>query len=108
MYLKGFRMTFNAIASKLQEELIEIIESQKEINQYELIVYKYVFISELKIPVHEELGVTITEDSFILYVIPDNLKLSLLKDLDDAFDRFTVTFLPNSYNILKLKFKLSD
>ena len=100
-------MTFKAIASKLQEELIGVIESQ-EINDYELIVFKYVFISELKIPVHEELGVKITEDSFILYIIPDDLEFSMLRKLDDAFDRFSISFLPNSYNILKLKFKLSD
>jgi len=106
-YLKGFNMTFKAIASKLQEELIGVIESQ-EINDYELIVFKYVFISELKIPVHEELGVKITEDSFILYIIPDDLEFSMLRKLDDAFDRFSISFLPNSYNILKLKFKLSD
>ena len=101
-------MNFPEIASKLQDELIDIIESGKEVNEYELIVYKYLFISELKIPVHEELGVEITEDSFILYVIPDDLKLSRLSRLDDAFDRFTVTFLPNAYNILKLNFKLGD
>ncbi len=100
-------MTFNEIAAKLQEELIAIIKSQN-VNEYELIVFKYLFISELKIPVHEELGVRITEDSFIIHVIPDNLELALLKDLDDAFDKFRVTFLPNSYNILKLNFKLSD
>jgi hypothetical protein len=105
--LKGFIMTFNEIAAKLQEELIAIIKSQN-VNEYELIVFKYLFISELKIPVHEELGVRITEDSFIIHVIPDNLELALLKDLDDAFDKFRVTFLPNSYNILKLNFKLSD
>lgn len=99
-------MTFENIASKLQEELIQIIQSKKAVNEYELIVYKYVFISELKIPVHEELGVKITEDSFILYVIPDDLRLNLLRRLDDAFDKFTVTFLPNSYNILKLNFKV--
>jgi len=100
-------MTFNEIAAKLQEELIAIIKSQN-VNEYELIVFKYLFISELKIPVHDELGVRITEDSFIIHVIPDNLELALLKDLDDAFDKFRVTFLPNSYNILKLNFKLSD
>lgn len=101
-------MSFHDIASKLQDELAEIIESHKEINQYELIVYKFVFISELKIPVHEELGVEITEDSFVIYVIPDDLEFGLLRDLDDAFDKFTITFLPNSYNLLKLNFKLSD
>ncbi len=101
-------MTFKAIASKLQDELLEIIESAKAVNEYELIVYKYVFISELKIPVHEELGVEITEDSFILYVIPDDLELKTLRKLDDAFDKFKITFLPNSYNILKLNFKIGD
>lgn len=101
-------MTFKAIASKLQDELVDIIKSKKEVNDYELIVYKYLFISELNIPIFEELGVEITEDSFILYVIPDDLEFSLLRDLDDSFDKFTITFLPNSYNILKLNFKLSD
>ncbi|MBE6501022.1 MAG: hypothetical protein E7Z79_01115 [Methanobrevibacter thaueri] len=101
-------MTFERIASKLQEELIEIIKSNKELNDYEIIVYKYVFISELGIPLLEDLGVEITEDSFILYIIPDDLEFDLLRNLDDAFDRFEITFLPNSYNILKLKFKLSD
>ena len=94
-------MTFKAIASKLQDELVDIIKSKKEVNDYEL-------ISELNIPIFEELGVEITEDSFILYVIPDDLEFSQLRDLDDSFDKFTITFLPNSYNILKLKFKLSD
>ena len=100
--------TFDVVASKLQEELTDIIKSNKEVNDYELIVYKYVFISELNIPLLEDLGIEIDEDSFILYIIPDDLKLDLLRKLDDAFDRFEATFMPNSYNIIKLKFKLSD
>ena len=43
-------MTFEKIASKLQEELIDVIKSNNELNDYEIIVYKYVFISELGIP----------------------------------------------------------
>ena len=101
-------MTFREIASKLQDELVDILKSKKQVNDYELIVYKYLFISELNVPVFEELGVEIKDNSFVLYVIPDDLEFSLLRDLDDAFDKFTVTFLPNSYNLLKLKFKLSD
>ena len=101
-------MTFNAIASKLQDELADIIKSEKEVNDYELIVYKYVFISELNVPLFEELEVEINEDSFVLHIIPDDLEFAQLRDLDDAFDKFTITFLPNSYNLLKLKFKLSD
>ncbi|WP_296782327.1 hypothetical protein [Methanobrevibacter sp.] len=101
-------MTFNAIASKLQDELADIIKSEKEVNDYELIVYKYVFISELNVPLFEELEVEINEDSFVLHIIPDDLEFDLLRDLDDAFDKFTITFLPNSYNLLKLNFKLSD
>ena len=101
-------MTFREIASKLQDELVDILKSKKQVNDYELIVYKYLFISELNVAVFEELGVEIKDDSFVLYVIPDDLEFSLLRDLDDAFDKFTVTFLPNSYNLLKLKFKLSD
>lgn len=95
-------MTFEVIASKLQSELVEIIKDNKEVNDYELIVYKYVFISELKIPLFEELGFELTEDSFILYIIPDDLEFSVIRRLDDAFDRFKLTFMPNDYNLIKL------
>ena len=101
-------MTFEAVAVKIQDELADIIKSKKELNEYELIVYKYVFISELEIPLLEDLGVEITEDSFILYVVPDDLEFELLRKLDDNFNRFEISFLPNSYNILKLRFKLRD
>jgi hypothetical protein len=101
-------MTFKALSSKLQDELVDILKSEKAVNDYELIVYKYVFISELDIPLFEDLGVEINEDSFVLYIIPDDLQFSQLRDLDDAFDKFTLTFLPNSYNLLKLNFRLSD
>lgn len=101
-------MTFKAVSSKLQDELVDILKSEKEVNDYELIVYKYVFISELGIPLFEDLGVEINEDSFVLYIIPDDLQFAQLRDLDDAFDKFTLTFLPNSYNLLKLNFRLSD
>lgn len=101
-------MTFKTVSSKLQDELVDILKSEKEVNDYELIVYKYVFISELGIPLFEDLGVEINEDSFVLYIIPDDLQFAQLRDLDDAFDKFTITFLPNSYNLLKLNFRLSD
>ena len=101
-------MTFDVIASKLQSELVDIIKNNKEVNDYELIVYKYVFISELKIPLFEELGVEVTEDSFILYIIPDDLEFEVIRRLDDAFDLFTLTFMPNDYNLIKMKFELSD
>lgn len=101
-------MTFEAVAVKIQDELADIIKSKKDLNEYELIVYKYVFISELEIPLLEDLGVEITEDSFILYVVPDDLEFEMLRKLDDNFNKFKISFLPNSYNILKLKFKLCD
>ena len=101
-------MTFKQIASKIQDELADIILKRKELNEYELIVYKYVFITELGIPLHDELGIEIEEDSFILYIIPDDLKFSLLRALDDEFDRFEITFMANSYGLVKLNFKLSD
>lgn len=111
-YLKrGIKITgetFDVIAQKLQEELADIIKANKEVNDYELIVYKYIFISELKIPLLEDLGVEITEDAFILYVIPDDLKFSCLRQLDDVFDRFEMSFMANEYNILKIKFLLED
>ncbi len=94
------------IASKLQEELAEIIIENKEVNDYELIVYKYVFISELKIPLLEDLGFEMADDGFILYIIPDNLELKVLRRLDDVFNKFELIFMPNDYNIIKLKFLL--
>ena len=101
-------ITFEAISVKLQEELVDIIENNKEVKDYELIVYKYVFISELKIPLLEDLGIEIEDDFFVLYIIPDDLEFDLLRKLDDVFDRFSITFMPNGYNILKLKFTLGD
>lgn len=101
-------MTFEAVAVKIQDELADIIKNKKELNEYELIVYKYVFISELEIPLLEDLEVEITEDSFILYVVPDDLEFEMLRKLDDNFNKFKISFLPNSYNILKLRFKLCD
>lgn len=98
--------TFEVIASKLQDELMDIILENKDVNEYELIVFKYVFISELEIPLLEELDVEITSDSFILHMIPDDLQFSQLRRLDDAFDKFKITFLPNTYNLLKLNFRL--
>lgn len=100
-------ITFDLVASKLQDELIDIIINKKEVNDYELIVYKYIFISELKIPLLEDLGVEIEDDSFMLHIIPDGLEFSLLRKLDDAFDKFAITFMPNSYNIIKLKFRFN-
>lgn len=101
-------MTFDEVASKLQCELADIIMNRKEVNEYELIVYKYLFITELKIPVHEDLGVEIVKDSFVLYLIPDGLEFGVIRRLDDAFDRFRITFMPNDYGLVKLKFELSD
>ena len=100
--------TFDVVASKLQDELIDIISNDNQVNDYELIVYKYVFISELNIPVVEDLGIEILEDAFVMYLIPDGLKFSLLAKLDDAFDKFELEFMPNSYGVIKLKFLLSD
>lgn len=100
--------TFDVVASKLQEELIDIFKNNKEVNDYELIVYKYVFINELKIPLLEDLGIEIDEDCFMLHIIPDDLEFKLLRKLDDAFDKFEIDFMPNQYNIIKLRFKLSD
>lgn len=100
--------TFDAIASKLQDELVGIIKNNVEVNDYLLVMYKYIFISEMKVPLQEDLGVQISDDSFILYIIPDDLELSLLRKLDDVFDRFDATFMPNPYNLIKLKFALRD
>ena len=64
------------------------------------------FISELKIPLLEDLGVEIIDDSFILYVIPDGLEFDMLRRLDDIFDKFSLSFMPNPFNIIKLRFTL--
>lgn len=101
-------MTFDVIASKIQDELAEIISNGDEVNDYGLIVYKYVFISELKIPVHEDLGIKIKENSFVLHIIPDDLEFELLENLVNAFDKFKVKFKANDYNIIKLEFVMRD
>ena len=69
-------------------------------------MYKYLFISELKIPLLEDIGIEINDDSFMLYIIPDNLSFDVLKKLDSYFDKFDLYFMANPYNILKLKFQL--
>lgn len=97
--------TFEVISSKLQSELLDIIENNKEVNDYELIVYKYIFISELGIPLLEDFGIELEENSFILFIVPDYLEFTLLRKLDDCFDKFEISFMPNSYNIIKLKFE---
>lgn len=86
--------------------MTEIISNNKQVNDYELIVYKYVFISELKIPLQDDFGFEIDDDSFILHVIPDDLKFEVIRKLDDVFDRFELIFMPNELNLLKLKFLL--
>lgn len=100
--------TFYEIAFKLQDELAEIILEDRQVSDYELIVYKYVFIGELKIPLQDDFGFEMAENSFILYIIPDNLEFDVLRRLDDAFDRFRLIFMPNSYGLLKIRFVLSE
>lgn len=92
----------------MQDELADIIKNNLEVNDYQLIMYKYIFISELKVPLLEDWGIEITEESFVLYIVPDDLKFDLLRDLDDVFDRFELSFASNNYNIIKLRFKLCD
>ena len=99
---------FRRIASKLQEELAEIIETNKQVNDYELIVYRYMFSAELEIPLLEDLAIEMDEESFSIHVIPDNLSFDKLRLLDDAFDKFELIFVVNPYNVIKLKFLLCD
>lgn len=108
MHLNVFKiiMTFNALSDKIQDELVDIITNDVDVNEYQLIMYKYIFITELKIPVHEELGIEILENSFVLYIIPDDLDFELLERLVNAFDKFKVRFRANGYNIIKLEFEL--
>lgn len=100
--------SFELMASKLQEELAGIIEKGLDVDDYKLIMYKYIFISELKIPLLEDLGVEIGENSFVLYIVPDDLEFGRLRHLDDVFDKFESSFEPNDYNVIKLRFKLCD
>ena len=58
----------------------------------------------MKIPLLEDLGVEIDDGSFILYIIPDDLKFNTLNRLDESFDKFELIFMSNQYNLLKLKF----
>ena len=99
---------FKKIAFKLQDELVDIIRINKEVNDYELIMFRYVFSKELEIPLLEDLAIEIDENSFSLYVIPDNLAFDRLRLLDDCFNKFEIRFMPNLYNIIKLKFMLCD
>lgn len=99
---------FRKVALKLQDELADIIMGDGQANEYELIVFKYVFSTELEIPLLDDLSIEMDEDSFSIYVIPDDLPFSKLRQLVDVFDRFDVIFMSNSYNSIKLKFVLSD
>lgn len=99
---------YEAIASKLQIELADIISNSKHVNDYELIVYKYLFISELDVPLQEDFGFEMDDGSFILYVIPDGLEFGVLKKLDDVFNRFELSFMPGERNLIKLRFLLKD
>ena len=85
---------------------MEIIKNSDEINEYGLIVYKYVFLNELNIPLLEDLGIKINDDSFDLYIVPDDLDFNILRMLDDTFDKFKLKFKSNPYNIIKLRFTL--
>ena len=59
-------------------------------------------------PLVEDLNFEIVDDGFVVYIIPDNLKFDLLVRLNNEFDKFEIMFMPNSYNVLKLKFVLCD
>ena len=100
--------TFEVITSKLQDELSDIIKNHVEVNDYQIIMYKYILITELEIPLLEDIGIEINEDSFILYIIPVDLDFGVLKKLELAFDKFKLSFMANKLNVLKLRFRLTD
>ncbi|MDO5859768.1 hypothetical protein [Methanobrevibacter sp.] len=95
---------FRKVALKVQDEMVQIIGNNRQVNDYELIVYKYVFSKELEIPLIDDLAIEVADDGFILYILPDNLPFNKLRMLDDVFEKFEIEFMPNSYNVLKLKF----
>lgn len=79
-----------------------MIQSGRGIDDYEIILYTHLFTHELDFP---SLHIEIKEDSFILHVLPDDLKVSHLKIIDDLFDKFELVFLKNSRkNLLRIKF----
>lgn len=86
--------------------MASVIQNKKQINEYELIVYKYMFISELGMPLFDEKEIEIDSDSFTVHMIPDALEFDRLRKLDDAFYRFDLIFMPNVYNLLKIRFNL--
>ena len=108
LVIKIASKTFEVITSKLQEELSDIIQNHVEVNDYQKIMYKYIFITELEIPLLEDIGIEINEDSFILYIIPDDLDFDVLKKLELAFDKFKLSFMSNKLNVLRLCFHLID
>ena len=104
-FLGGVRIsdeTFEMMASKLQDELLEIIENHYELNDYELIMYKYVFTSQLNL--NEVRLFEIDEDSFTLTIVPENLEFKYLRQVDDAFDKFELILLPDQF--VKIKFRV--
>ena len=94
--------TFSQVAETLQNELIDLVKIGNKLDDYQIILYNYLFTKELDFPT---LHIEIKENHFILYVVPDDLSVKHLRLIDDTFDKFELTFLENSQeNSIRLKF----
>ena len=97
--------TFIQVANQLQKDLIDIIEEDIELDDYKVILYNYLFTKELDFPV---LHIERDNNYFIIHVLPDDLSISDLASINEVFDRFNIMFLPNSENLIRLKFILKN
>ena len=90
----------NSGHKKNSNDIIELISNNMRVD------FKEHFLNELNIPLLEDLGIKINDDSFDLYIVPDDLDFNILRMLDDTFDKFKLKFKSNPYNIIKLRFTL--
>ena len=83
--------------------MIDVIDKDIEIDDYKIILYNHLFTHELDLPVlHFEKD----ENSFVIYILPDDLELKHLRLIDDAFDEFELVFMPIQNKLIRLKFIL--
>lgn len=86
----------------MQKELSALVKTGDDLDDYQVILYNYLFTTELSFPI---MHIEIKENSFILHVVPDDLKVKQIRLIDDAFDKFELVFLSNSpEKLMRLKF----
>ena len=83
--------------------MIEVIKTDADIDDIKEVLYNHLFTHELDLPVlHFEKD----DNSFILEVLPDDLKLNHLTEIDEIFDKFEIVFMPSKDTMIRLKFIL--